>query len=95
MPVRSVIDKNLRLVVTTEEGCVTFADMRANQDRLLDDPEFDPEFSQQRLPERTGATRQRSKTSGGQTKFQDHAKTAGATVSPTSHTHCREITEFD
>jgi hypothetical protein len=46
MPVRSVIYKEQRLVVTTEEGRVTFADMRANQDRLLDDPDFDPEFNQ-------------------------------------------------
>lgn len=54
MPVRSVIHKKLRLVVTTEEGCVTFADMRANQDRLLSDPEFDPEFNQ--LSDATQAT---------------------------------------
>jgi hypothetical protein len=33
-------------VVTTEEGRVTLADMLANQDRLLEDPEFDPEFNQ-------------------------------------------------
>ena len=46
MPVRSVIHKKLRLVVTVEEGRVTFADMRANLDRLLDDPDFDPEFNQ-------------------------------------------------
>lgn len=46
MPVRSVIHKQQRLVVTIEEGCVTFNDMRANQDRLLNDPDFDPEFDQ-------------------------------------------------
>ena len=46
MPVRSVIHKEQRLVVTTEEGRVTFADMRANQDRLLCDPDFNPEFNQ-------------------------------------------------
>ena len=46
MPVRSVIYKQERLVVTIEEGRVTFADMKANQDRLLDDPAFDPEFNQ-------------------------------------------------
>lgn len=46
MPVRSAIHKDLRLVVTIEEGRVTFDDMRANQDRLLSDPDFDPEFNQ-------------------------------------------------
>ena len=33
-------------MVTIEEGRVTFADMVANQDRLLNDPDFDPEFNQ-------------------------------------------------
>jgi hypothetical protein len=46
MPVRSTIYKDQRLVVTIEEGRVTFDDMRANGDRLLADPDFDPEFSQ-------------------------------------------------
>lgn len=46
MPVRSVIHKEQRLVVTIEEGRVTFDDMRANQDHLLNHPEFDPEFNQ-------------------------------------------------
>ena len=46
MPVRSVIFKELRLVVTYEEGLVTFAEMRANLDRLASDPDFDPDFNQ-------------------------------------------------
>jgi hypothetical protein len=46
MPIRSVIYKEQRLVVTIEEGRVTFEDMSANQDRLLNDPDFDPEFNQ-------------------------------------------------
>jgi hypothetical protein len=46
MPVRSIIHKKQRLVVTLEEGRVTFDDMRANLDRLLNDPDFDPEFNQ-------------------------------------------------
>ena len=33
-------------MVTIEEGRVTFEDMRANQDRLLADPDFDPTFNQ-------------------------------------------------
>lgn len=33
-------------MVTIEEGRVTFGDMVANQDRLLNDPDFDPEFNQ-------------------------------------------------
>lgn len=46
MPVRSTIYKDYRLVVTVEEGRVTFADMQANKDRLLNDPDFDPGFNQ-------------------------------------------------
>jgi len=46
MPVRSVIFKEQRLVFTIEDGCVTFADMWANHDRLLADPDFNPEFNQ-------------------------------------------------
>lgn len=46
MPVRSVIYKEQRLVITIEEGRVTFDDMLANQDRLLNDPEFNSEFNQ-------------------------------------------------
>ena len=46
MPVRSVIYKDQRLVVTIEEGFVTFADMLANHDRLLSDPEFNSGFNQ-------------------------------------------------
>jgi len=46
MPVRSAIYKEKRLVVTIEEGRVTFGDMLANHDRLLNDPDFNPEFNQ-------------------------------------------------
>lgn len=46
MSVRSVIYKQHRLVLTIEEGRVTLADMLANQERLLSDPEFDPGFDQ-------------------------------------------------
>ena len=46
MPVRSVIYKEQRLVVTIEEGRVTFDDMFANQNRLVNDLDFDPEFNQ-------------------------------------------------
>lgn len=46
MPVRSVIYKELRLVVTFEEGRVTFDEMLANLDRLAKDPDFNPEFNQ-------------------------------------------------
>ena len=33
-------------MVTIEEGRVTFGDMLANHDRLLNDPDFNPEFNQ-------------------------------------------------
>jgi hypothetical protein len=55
MPVHSVIYREQRLVVTIEEGIVTFADMMANQDRLLADPDFDPDFDQ--LSDATLATK--------------------------------------
>jgi hypothetical protein len=53
--VRSSIDKHRRLIVTTAEGCVTFDDVRAHQDRLLVDPDFDASFDQ--LIDTTSATR--------------------------------------
>ena len=46
VPVQSVIYKEHRLVVTIEEGRVTLAEMLANQDRLLTDPDFDSGFNQ-------------------------------------------------
>lgn len=46
MAVRSYICKAQRLVVTIEEGRVTFGDMLANQHRLRSDPDFVPEFNQ-------------------------------------------------
>jgi len=46
MPVQYVIHTGYRLVVTTGEGRVTFDEVRAHQDRLLNDPDFNPEFCQ-------------------------------------------------
>jgi len=46
MPVEYIIDKQRRLVVTTAWDRVTFADFKAHQDRLLNDPDFDPDFNQ-------------------------------------------------
>lgn len=46
MPCSYVIDTGKRLVITTACGCVTFAEIRAHQDKLLSDPEFNPEFNQ-------------------------------------------------
>jgi hypothetical protein len=54
MPVRYVIHKKLRLVLTIGEGAVTFDEIKAHQDRLLSDPDFDPSFNQ--LIDVTGAT---------------------------------------
>ena len=44
MPCSYVIDTGKRLVITTACGCVTFAEIRAHQDKLLSDPEFNPEL---------------------------------------------------
>jgi hypothetical protein len=46
MPVRFVIHKEQRLVITTGEGRLTFDEVKAHQDRLLNDPDFDPDFNQ-------------------------------------------------
>jgi hypothetical protein len=54
MPVRSSIDKQRRLILTEAVGCVKFDDVRAHQDRLLVDPDFDPTFDQ--LIDTTAAT---------------------------------------
>lgn len=54
MPVHFVIHKDQRLVITTGEGRVTFAEVRAHQDHLLSHPDFDREFNQ--LVDATGMT---------------------------------------
>lgn len=46
MPVRYVIDKQRRLVVTVGEDIVTFAEVKLHQDKLTTDPDLDPTFNQ-------------------------------------------------
>jgi hypothetical protein len=46
MPVEYIVDKERRLVVSTAWGRVTFAEARAHQERLRDDPDFHSEFDQ-------------------------------------------------
>lgn len=46
MPVEYIIDKERRLVISTAWGRATFAEARAHQERLKDDPDFHPEFNQ-------------------------------------------------
>jgi hypothetical protein len=46
LPVRYVIDKDHRLVLTIGEGCMTFDETKKHQDRLLSDPAFDAKFDQ-------------------------------------------------
>jgi hypothetical protein len=46
MPVFYKIDKGQRLVMTTASGVVTRAEAEAHQEQLLNDPDFDPSFSQ-------------------------------------------------
>jgi hypothetical protein len=46
MSVTYKIFTSARLVVTTGLGVVTLAESRAHQDKLLADPDFDPEFDQ-------------------------------------------------
>lgn len=46
MPVRYVIDKERRLVLTTGEGHVTIQEFHAHANQLRKDPDFDPRFNQ-------------------------------------------------
>jgi hypothetical protein len=46
MPVSSSIDKQRRLILTVADGCVKFDAVRAHQDRLLADCDFDATFDQ-------------------------------------------------
>lgn len=46
MPVRYVIDKEKRLVISTGWDRVTLAEVLAHQEQLLKDPDFNPEFNQ-------------------------------------------------
>jgi hypothetical protein len=46
MPTFFKIDKERRLVMSTGSGVVTMADAMAHQTGLLNDPDFDPGFSQ-------------------------------------------------
>lgn len=46
MPAFYKIDRERRLVLSTGSGIVTKDDLMGHQDRLLEDPDFDPSFSQ-------------------------------------------------
>ena len=46
MPIRYVIDKEQRIVISTASGVLTFAETKAHQDQLKNDPDFIPEFNQ-------------------------------------------------
>ncbi len=46
MPCQYAIDKERRLVISTGSDLVTFDEMKAHQDQLLRDPDFNPEFNQ-------------------------------------------------
>jgi hypothetical protein len=54
MPVECTIDKERRLVIGSAWGAITLADVKGYQDKLLADPEFNPEFDQ--LMDGTGIT---------------------------------------
>ncbi len=46
MPCRYEIDVHRRLIISLGWDRVTFAEMKAHQDRLVNDPEFHAEFNQ-------------------------------------------------
>jgi len=88
MPVSSVIYKNQRLVVTIEEGFVAFADMWANHDRLLGEPEFDSTFNQlsdASLATGTDLTAEKVRTLFNRKVFSDTSRRA--VVAPTEFTY--------
>lgn len=45
MPVRYVIDKERRLVISTVSDPITFAEIKAAQNQLANDPDFNPDFN--------------------------------------------------
>jgi len=46
MPLTCVIDKQRKLVTSTASGTLSYSDIAAHQDRLKNDPDFDPGFDQ-------------------------------------------------
>ena len=46
MPVRYVIDKQRQVVLSTASDRVTFAEFKAHQEQLMNDPDFRPGFNQ-------------------------------------------------
>jgi hypothetical protein len=46
MPVFYKIDKERRVVLSSGSGTLTLADAKVHQERLENDPDFDPSFSQ-------------------------------------------------
>lgn len=46
MPVRYSIHKKHRLIISVGEGYITVDEIKAHQDQLLADPDFDPTFNQ-------------------------------------------------
>jgi hypothetical protein len=46
MPIRYVIDKKRRLVISFGWDRLTFAEIRSHQDQLTSDPNFNPNFNQ-------------------------------------------------
>jgi hypothetical protein len=46
MPIFYKIDKDRKLVLSTGSGFVTKMEALAHQDQVLNDPDFDPSFSQ-------------------------------------------------
>jgi hypothetical protein len=54
VPASYEIDKHRRLVITTASGVLTLADALAHQEKLSEDKDFDPAFSQ--LVDLTGIT---------------------------------------
>jgi len=76
MPSRYVIDAERKLVISAGWGRVTFAEMKAHQDQLVSDPDFNPDFRQ--LVDGTAVTELDMST--------DEAKTIASRIffSPTS-----------
>lgn len=64
MPCHYIIDKGRRLVISTGVDVVTFAEMKAHQDRLAKDPDFRAEFNQ--LIDATGVTALELSSAGAQ-----------------------------
>jgi len=76
MPLSFVIDKQRRRVTSTASGVLSYSDIARHQERLRNDPDFDPNFDQ--LFDGTGVTNIALTVDEIRTVARQHIFTAGS-----------------